>query len=183
LNLKLARLACAALILSALGVRAQTNDIAAADKVRAFVEATEKVRSQCLEGRRTICGRIEKILPDGLIVESGYTNLLRMPLERSWLLPGTIEARRELNLVEGKNAGDVCVGLVFLSDTPKSRLAKPKLYDFVVIVGYPAGKHTHTTVGTVTHTVRRFSANLQTAVEVVGEAEGIKAPVFTAGRK
>ena len=170
-------------LLAGITARAQTNVAAQADKVRAFIEATEKVRTQCVEGRRTICGRIEKVLPEGLIIDSGYTNLLRMPLERSWLLPGTVEARREPNLVEGKEADDVCVGLVYLTDVPKPRLLKPRAYDFVVIHAYPAGLHTYTSVGTVQHTVRRFSVNLQTAVDVNREAAGIKPPVFAASRK
>src|ERR1039457_4773239 len=47
------------------------------------IQFGEQVRAACLQGRRSICGRILRVLPDGLIVESGYTNLLREPLSKS----------------------------------------------------------------------------------------------------
>ena len=133
-----------------------------------------KIRAECVQGRRTICGRILKVLPDGLVVESGYTSLLRPPLDKSWLAPGTVQAVREPNLVEGNEPGCVCVGLVFLSDIPKSRLAKPKPYDYVVMQAYPAGQYTYTSVATMQRTVRRFAATLQTAILINGDAAGIK---------
>ena len=34
----------------------------------------EQIRTDCIQGRRLICGRVLKIFPDGLIVDSGYTN-------------------------------------------------------------------------------------------------------------
>ncbi|MEI9863848.1 MAG: hypothetical protein WDN00_04720 [Limisphaerales bacterium] len=81
----------------------------------------EQIRASCIEGRRLICGKILKVLPDGLIIESGYTNLMRAPLDRSWLVPGTATASRAPDLIEGREAGSVCVGLIFLVDIPKSR--------------------------------------------------------------
>lgn len=48
----------------------------------------EQIRAAGIQGRRSICGRILKILPDGLVVESGYTSLLRPELSHSWLVPG-----------------------------------------------------------------------------------------------
>jgi hypothetical protein len=142
-------------------------------RVRAIEETREKIRGDCIQGRRTICGRILKVLPDGLVVESGYTNLLRPPLDQSWLAPGTAQATRAPNLVEANEPGCVCVGLVFLTDIPKSRSAKPKPYDYIVIQGYPAGQYTYTSVGTTQRTVRRFSALLQTAILVNRGASGV----------
>ena len=142
-------------------------------QVRAIEETREKIREECIQGRRTICGRILKVLPDGLVVESGYTNLLRPPLDKSWLAPGTVQATRAPNLVEANEPGCVCVGLVFLTDIPKSRSAKPKPYDYIVIQGYPAGQYTYTSVGTTQRTVRRFSALLQTAILVNRGASGV----------
>src|SRR5271169_4691330 len=57
-----------------------------------FPQQVEEIRTACIEGRRIICGKILKILPDGLVVDSGFTNLLRAPLTRSWLAPGTVSA-------------------------------------------------------------------------------------------
>ena len=164
-------------LLSALG---QTNDNSTvAQKVQAYGQAVEKIRTDCIQGRRIICGKILKLLPDGLVVESGYTNLMRPPLNKSWLIPGTVQASNQANLVEDNEPGCVCVGPVFLTALPKSRRApKPKLYDYVVIEAYPAGKYTYTSVGTIQRTVRRFAATLQTALRINREIAGLTPPVI-----
>jgi hypothetical protein len=125
----------------------------------------EQVRNDCIEGRRSICGKILQILPGGLVVESGYTNLLRDPLTKTWLVPGTVAASRADDLVERDEPGSVAVGRVFLTDYPKSRKAKPARYDYVIIEGYPAGEYTYTSLGTIQRTVRHFSAVLGKAVD------------------
>lgn len=158
--------------------RPPTDSPTLAQQARAFEQATEKIRADCVHGRRIICGRILKILPDGLVVDSGYTNLMRPPLNKSWLVPGTAQATRPANLVEGKEPGCVCVGLVFLTALPKSRSAtKPRPYDYVVIQGFPAGQYTYTSVGTIQRTVRRFAAALPTAIRINRDAAGIKPPM------
>jgi hypothetical protein len=73
---------------AAMSLPAQSNSVTAS------LRHEQDVRAACIEGRRLICGKILEILPAGLIVESGYTNLLREPLSRSWLIPGTAEASR-----------------------------------------------------------------------------------------
>jgi hypothetical protein len=156
-----------------------TESPSPARQARAYEQATEKIRADCVQGRRTICGKILKILPDGLVVESGYTNLMRAPLSRSWLAPGTVQATREVDLVEGNEPGCVCTGLVFLTALPKSRsTAKPKPYDYVVIQAYPAGQYTYTSVGTLQRTVRRFAAALPAAIRLNRDAAGIKPPIM-----
>ena len=166
-------------LLLALSVSAQTN---AASQAESFVQATEAIRANCIQNRRIVCGRILKILPTGLVVESGYTNLLRPPLDRSWLVPGTVNAVRAPDLVEGAEPGCPCVGLVFLTDTPKSRRTKPKPYDYVVIEAYPAGTYTYTSVGTIRRAVRRFCASLEAAVKINRAAAGIRPPSPPSGR-
>src|SRR5882724_4299650 len=74
-------------------IQTQTN------QALSIEQRTEQIRTACIQGRRSICGRILKVLPDGLVVESGYTNLLRSPLDRSWLVPGTATASRATNLI------------------------------------------------------------------------------------
>lgn len=132
---------------------------------------TEQVRATCINGRRSICGKILAVLPDGLVVESGYTNLLRQPLTSSWLVPETVTASRAVNLVEGAEPGSVCVDTVFLTDYPKSKKLKPKKYDYVIIESYPAGQYTYNPLGTIHKTVRRFSAQLSKAVALNLQAE------------
>jgi hypothetical protein len=122
------------------------------------------MRAECIQGRRIICGKILKVLPTGLVVDSGYTSLMRHPLDRSWLIPGTVEAAREANLVEKNEPDCVCVGLVFVTDLPKLRRAKPKLYDYINLQAFPAGHFTYNSVGTIQRTVRRFSGSLPVAV-------------------
>jgi hypothetical protein len=137
----------------------------------AYLEATEAMRADCIQGRRIICGRIVKMLPDGLVVDSGYTNLMRHPLDHSWLVPSTVEAEREPNLIEKNEPDCVCVGLVFLTDAPKSRRAKPKVLDYVVLQAYPTGHFTYNSVGSIQRTVRRFSGSLPIAVRLNLKAE------------
>lgn len=167
-------------VLAVFSAVAQTNDAAgatnsesaevkAAEAFRAAVLRTEQMRDQCIQGRRLICGKILQVKPEGLVVESGYTNLLREPLTKSWLVPGTVTASKAENQVEGNEPGSMCIGRVFLTDLPRSRGgsrgAKPKQYDYVIITGYPAGQHTYTSLGTITRTVRCFSAQLTKAVQ------------------
>jgi hypothetical protein len=131
-----------------------------------IAERIQQIRAACIQNRRSICGKILKVLPDGFVVDSGYTNLLRAPIDHSWLVPGTVTASRATGLVEGNEPDSVCVGLVFLTDVPKARRLKPKpkLYDYVIIQGYPAGRYTYTSVGNVQRTVRCFTTILQKAV-------------------
>lgn len=167
----------AAFLCAACNVFAQTNDLTGAQVAAALVESNppasagqraEQIRAQCLAGRRIICGKILKVLPAGLVVESGYPDLLHPPLNRSWLVPGSVSVTRAVNLMEASEPEAVGVGVVFLTDLPKSRGAatKPKPYDYVILLGYPAGEYTYESVGTVKKTVRRFSANLLKAVNL-----------------
>ena len=145
------------------------------NQTSSVAERAEQVRASCILGRRSICGKVLKVLPDGLVIESGYTNLLRSPLDRSWLLPGTVTASRAPNLVESNEPDAVCVGLVFLSDLPKPRLAKARQYDYVIVQAFPAGQYTYTSVGDIHRTVRRFSSKLEAAVQFHLKAEQEKA--------
>jgi len=144
---------------------AETNhpspgDAAAVQREVAVMGLKEQMRSNCIEGRRSICGKIIRILPDGLLVEAGYTNLLREPLTKSWLAPASVTASLAPNPVEGKEPGALCFGTVFLTDLPRG---KPHVYDYVILCGYPTGEMTYTSIG-ISKTVRRFSANLDQAV-------------------
>ena len=70
----------------------------------------EQVRTECIEGRRLICGKVLKISPDGLVVDSGYTDLVRPPLTQSWVIPGTVSASRNPAVLELKEPGAPCIG-------------------------------------------------------------------------
>jgi hypothetical protein len=110
-----------------------------------------------------------KVFPEGLVIESGYTNLLRKALDGAWLLPGTVVASRAPNLVESQQPDSPCVGPVFITDLPRPRggsKVKVKPYDYVVLRGYPAGHYIYSTVGGIQRTVRRFSAGLETAIKL-----------------
>jgi len=157
----------------ALAAGAQTNPVIAstvsnspAGGDQSAGARAEKIRTGCVAGRRVICGRILQVLPGGLVVDSGYTDLLRPPLSNTWLVPGRVVASRPQSLIESAEPGSPCVGVVMLTDLPKIRPGgpRPKLYDYVVLLGYPTGQATYTSVGTLQKTVRRFSANLGKAV-------------------
>jgi len=135
-----------------------------AQKSSSPIELREELRARCIEGRRSLCGKIVRLFPNGILVESGYTNLLRAPLTKSWLVPGSAVASPAPGLLESKEPGAICVGTVFLTDLPRG---KPHLYDYVIICGYPTGEFTYTSVGTIKKTVRRFSANVDKAVKTI----------------
>ena len=145
-----------------------------------IVQQAEQMRIACINGRRSICGKVLKILPDGLVIECGYTNLMRSPLNRSWLVPGTVTASRAPNLLESNEPGSICAGLVVLTNLPKSRRVKVKNYDYVIIEAYPAGHYTYASVGNLQRTVRRFSASLETAVKLNLQGNDNNLPARTA---
>ncbi len=135
-----------------------------------------EIRANCIQNRRVVCGKILKILPDGLVIDSGYTNLMRPPLNFSWVVPGTVTSQRATNLVEGNQPESVCLGQVFIANLPKKPV--PKLYDYVNLVAYPCGRRTYNSVGDVQRTVRKFSAKLSNAVQwKLDEIEKSNAPL------
>src|SRR5260370_3856798 len=182
------------LLVVAMAALAQTNNVASTNRSfgipsappgqfqsqtnqsRSITQRVEEIRLDCIQHRRIICGKILKILPDGLVVDSGYTNLMRPPLNLSWVVPGTVTSRRATNLVKGTPPESVCIGLVFLTGLPKKPV--PKLYDYVNLVGYPMGQYTYTSVGDLRRTVRKFSAKLANAVQwKLDDAEKQNAPL------
>ena len=136
----------------------------------------EQIRPGCIAGRRLVCGKVLKVLPDGLVVDSGYLDVLRPPLTQSWVIPGAVTAHRDPAAIELKEPGTPCIGLVFLTDTPKR--PKARVFDYVVLMGYPAGSHGYTPAPGVEKTLRRFSAGLDTAVRLQLQAgeNGLAAP-------
>lgn len=131
----------------------------------AFAQQVEKIRQECILNRRMICGKILKIESNGLVIDSGYTNLARFPLSRSWLVPGTVVAARATNVIEGNQPDAICIGRVFLTDIPRTTGPKPKPYDYVSLEAFPVGQYTYNSVGELERTVRKFSTKLPKAVE------------------
>jgi len=129
----------------------------------------EQIRSECVAGRRLICGKVLQINHEGLVVESGYTSLLRPPLTESWVVPGTVPAGLSPGMLELNDAGTPCIGVVFLTDIPK----RPKVekFDYVILMGYPAGEYDYTPVPDVKKSIRKFSGGLDTAVRLTLQAE------------
>jgi hypothetical protein len=134
-----------------------------AEAVRAAQRA-EEIRASCIERRRFVAGRVLQVLPDGLVVDSGYSRLLLPPLNRSWVVSETALVSRDAVMVEQKKPDAVCVGLVFLSNLPKR--PPVKAYDYVAIRGYPAGEYVYSPVAGIQKKVRRFCANLKQAVQL-----------------
>ena len=129
----------------------------------------EQIRTACIQGRRLICGRVLMVATNGLVVDSGYTNLLRSPLGQSWVIPGTVSASRDPHLLELNNPGSLCAGLVFLTDVPKRQ--KVKKFDYVVLMGYPAGQYDYKPMPEVSKILRKFAAGLDSAVKLNLKAE------------
>ena len=155
-------------------VVSSTNKIASSQKgaksapsqeaQNALAVRAEEVRMSCIEGRRYICGRVMQILPDGLVVDSGYSDLLKPPFNQAWVVRANVTVTKNPNLIEEKKPDAFCVGLVFLTNIPKKPAVKP--YDYVVIHGYPAGQHVYAPVPGVEKTIRRYSASLERAVNL-----------------
>src|ERR1700743_503283 len=102
-------------LFTAIAAPAQTNNVASTNQspagslpASAREQRREQIRTNCIQNRRMICGKILKVLPEGLVVDSGYTNLMRYPLNRSWLVPGSAVAVRAEQLVEGSQPDAVC---------------------------------------------------------------------------
>ncbi|PWU18560.1 MAG: hypothetical protein C5B50_08835 [Verrucomicrobia bacterium] len=140
----------------------------------------EQLRAVCLQNRRCVAGRVVKIFPNGIVVESGYPSLLRDSLHGAWHLPGTVTAGRATNLVEKLEPDSLCIGTVFLTDLPRLRGTKIQQYDYVVLHSYPAGEYTYTSVGGIQHTVRRFAGGLETAVKLLMQTEQTNATASSA---
>jgi hypothetical protein len=133
---------------------------------------SEQVRTDCIDGRRLICGKVLKVFPDGLVIDSGYTDLLRPPLTQSWLIPGSVSASRDSAGIERKEPGSPGIGLVFLTDVPKRpKFPRPKEFDYVVIMGYPAGQFVYSPAPTIQKSIRTFSCGLDTAVRLRLQSE------------
>jgi len=124
----------------------------------------EQIRTACVEGRRYVCGKVLQVTAEGLVVDSGYPDLLNPPFNKSWVVRGTATINRPPQLLEQKAPDAVCVGLVFLTGIPK----KPEVheYDYVVLHAYPAGQYQYKPVPGVEKTVRRFSGSLELAVKL-----------------
>ncbi|HWF18313.1 MAG TPA: hypothetical protein VG754_03555 [Verrucomicrobiae bacterium] len=124
----------------------------------------QQIRAACIQGRRYICGRVLEVTRNGLVVDSGYTSLLQPPFNHSWVVAGNVNATRPSNILEGTAPDSPCVGLVFLTDIPKRPAVHQ--YDYIVIHGFPAGSYNYKPLAGISKTVRRFSAGLETAVEL-----------------
>jgi hypothetical protein len=135
----------------------------AQDLAATKAQRVEQVRTACIEGRRYVAGKVVQVVPEGLVVESGYSRLLSAPFNKSWVVSGTASVSPDPSAVEERKPDAVCVGLVLLSNIPK----RPgvKAFDYVVIHGYPAKEYTFKPVPGVEKVIRRFSASLDRAVE------------------
>jgi hypothetical protein len=130
----------------------------------ALGERAEQIRTACVEGRRYVCGKVLQVTPEGLVVDSGYPDLLNPPFNKSWVVRGTASINRPSQLLEQKAPDAICVGVVFLTGIPK----KPEVheYDYVVLHAYPGGTCQYKPVPGVEKTVRRFSASLELAIKL-----------------
>jgi len=160
----------AALLVATLTCSAQTNSpgtnttAASTNQSPTLAERSEKIRATLIEHRRVVCGRVLKVFPDGVVVESGYTELLKPPFNQSWWTSGGAKVERDSKALEINEPGSACIGLVFLTDIPK----RPRVqqYDYVALQAYPAGEYQYTSVPGVQKTLRKFSAGLDTAVRL-----------------
>ncbi len=145
-------------LVAAMSASAQTNFAPPPDRRAA------EIRAACIDGRRAVCGKVIKILADGLVVDSGYTGLLEAPFNQSWVVSGGASLSRDPKVMELSKPASPCVGVVFLTDIPKRPAVK--LYDYVVLQAYPCGQFNYVPVVGVQKAIRKFSAGIDTAVKL-----------------
>src|ERR1041385_419931 len=98
-----------------------------------------EIRTAYINGRRCVCGKVIKIVPEGLVVESGYTALMNPPFTQSWVIPAGALVNRDAKLLERSEPASPCIGTVLLTDFP--RRPAVKLCDYVLLQAYPAGEY------------------------------------------
>jgi hypothetical protein len=152
------------LLVVAMSASAQNNSTPLTGQAPSPDQRAAEIRTACINGRRAVCGKVIKILPDGLVVDSGYTGLLEAPFNQSWVVTGGASLSRDPKVMELNKPASTCVGLVFLTDIPKRPAVK--LYDYVVLQAYPAGQFIYVPVAGVQKTIRKFSAGIDTAVKL-----------------
>jgi len=157
-----------------LPVVAQTNVTSLANEsnqtaVRDRDQRAADIRAACINGRRCVCGKVIKIVPEGLIVESGYTALMEPPFTGAWVIPGGALVNRDSKLIERSEPASPCIGTVLLTDFPKRPAVK--LYDYVLLQAYPAGEYLYIPVPGVEKQIRKFAGGLDTAVKLKVAAE------------
>ena len=136
----------------------------AALPVSATAARAEQIRTDCIQNRRLICGKVLAVLTNGLVVESGYAGLLRPGLTGSWVIPGSVVVSPPGPALERNEPGTLCVGTIFLTDLPKRPPVKS--FDYVVIMGYPAGRFIYRPAPGIEKVLRRFAAGLETATRL-----------------
>jgi hypothetical protein len=146
-----------------LPVVAQTNGSSLTNQTSVREQSDAQIRAACINGRRCVCGKIIKIVPEGLIVESGYTALMEPPFTGSWVIPSGALVTRDSKLIERDEPASPCIGTVLLTDFP--RRPAVKLYDYVLLQAYPAGEYRYTPVPGVEKHIRKFAGGLDTALK------------------
>jgi hypothetical protein len=134
------------------------------DGTRDQHQRAAEIRTACINGRRCVCGKVIQIVPEGLIVESGYTALMEPPFTGSWVIPAGALVNRDPKLLERNEPASACIGTVLLIDFPKR--PPVKLYDFVLLQAYPAGDYLYRPLPGVEKPIRKFAGGLETAVKL-----------------
>lgn len=144
---------------------AQTNPPASSSQARRVSDQrAAEIRTACIDGRRAVCGKVIKIVPGGLVVDSGYATLMEPPFNQSWVISGGASVTRDPKVMELNKPASPCIGVVFLTDVPKRPAVK--LYDYVVLQAYPCGQFNYVPVVGVQKVIRKFSAGIDTAVKL-----------------
>src|SRR4051812_43533425 len=149
--------------LPAMGQTNAASSTNQAEQLAAREHRAAETRAACINGRRCVCGKVIKIVPEGLIVESGYTALMEPPFTGSWVISGGALVNRDPKLIERSEPASPCIGTVLLTDFPKRPTVR--LYDYVLLQAYPAGEYHYTPVPGVEKHIRKFAGGLETALK------------------
>ena len=111
---------------------------------------------------RTVSGKIIQKIPEGLLVESGQSEIDQVGhTDVEFDRMGNMSTSTTATLQEGDTARSLCLGLVLLEDHPRyDQLVDDNV---VVILAYPDGQFSYKSVGGGQKTVRKFTADFNRA--------------------
>lgn len=121
-----------------------------------------------------ICGRVLEMTNNGAVVDSGYTDLLREPINRYWVVPGNVAATKDPIAIEANVPGTPCIGTVFLDlrDAPKRGGRPIHKGDYILLLAYPIGQYEYVPVPPIKKIIRKFTGTLEAAVAINLALEG-----------
>jgi hypothetical protein len=153
---------------AALDEKEQQDRAADLQRRRTIAAAQEKysrLKAKLVQGSRRVDGKVLQKISEGLLVESGdLERALQEHNERVYGDTGGVT-------FESGIPGGEALGLVLLVDYPDPNMTDEGHVD---IIAYPLGLFSYDTLNKSSKTVRKFSADLETAIRTLALEEQLK---------